>query len=93
VPFGVISETDGMIREIVEKPVHTFKVNAGVYFLNPCVLPLVPANSFYDLPDLFNTCVSAGMHTAAHSVTGYWIDIGQVADYERAQREYDEAFR
>ena len=93
VPFGVIDEIDGAINGIVEKPVHTFKVNAGVYFLAPKVLDLVPTDSYFDMPDLFNKCISSDFVTSRHLINGYWLDIGRVADYERAQIDYAEIFR
>jgi dTDP-glucose pyrophosphorylase len=93
VPFGVVREEEGAMVEIVEKPVHTFKVNAGVYILSPSVLGLIPKDSFFDMPDLVNNCVAKGLRTSSQRIEGYWIDIGQVSDYERAQREYREIFR
>lgn len=93
VPFGVIHEIDGSINEIIEKPIQTFKVNAGVYFLAPKVLKLIPANSYFDMPDLFNKCIHSKLPTSKHLINGYWLDIGRVADYERAQVDYAEIFR
>ena len=93
VPFGVIDEVDGVINAIVEKPVHTFKVNAGIYFLEPKVLDLVPSDTFFDMPELFNQCVSCGMSADRQLLNGYWLDIGQPMDYQRAQNEFSEIFQ
>jgi NDP-sugar pyrophosphorylase family protein len=93
VPFGVIHEIDGSIHEIIEKPIHTFKVNAGIYFLAPKALDLIPSNSYFDMPDLFNQCIHSKLSTSRHLINGYWLDIGRVADYERAQVDYEEFFR
>lgn len=93
VPFGVVREEEGAMVEIVEKPVHTFKVNAGVYVLSPSVLNLIPKDSFFDMPDLVNNCVAKGLRASSQRIEGYWIDIGHVSDYERAQREYGEIFK
>lgn len=93
VPFGVICEEKGSLVEVIEKPIHTFKVNAGVYVLSPKVLSLIPEDSFFDMPELVNKSIAAGLRTSSQRIEGYWIDIGQVSDYERAQREYAEMFR
>lgn len=90
VPYGVVEEGDGKVAEIVEKPVYNFKVNAGVYCLSPKVLHLVPGNNYLDMPELFNAAVAADLKGRIQRINGYWIDIGRVSDYERAQMEIGE---
>lgn len=90
VPYGVVEESDGNAASIVEKPVHSFKVNAGVYCLSPAVLRLVPENSYLDMPELFNAAVAADLKARIQRINGYWIDIGRVSDYERAKMEIGE---
>lgn len=90
VPYGVVEEADGHAASIVEKPVHNFKVNAGVYCLSPEVLGLVPENTYLDMPELFNAAVAAQFKAHIQRINGYWIDIGRVSDYERAKMEIGE---
>lgn len=90
VPYGVVEENDGNAVSIVEKPVHNFKVNAGVYCLSPRVLRFVPSNRYFDMPDLFNAIVAADLTARIQRINGYWIDIGRVSDYERAKSEIGE---
>jgi dTDP-glucose pyrophosphorylase len=90
VPYGVVQESQGDVTQIVEKPVHSFKVNAGVYCLSPGVLRFVPSDSFFDMPELFNAAMTHQLKARTQRITGYWIDIGRVADYERAQAEVRE---
>lgn len=92
VPFGVVTERDGSIADIVEKPIHNFVVNAGVYILSPPVVRLVPPNQFFDMPDLFRTCIAQGLDVLCHRTEGYWLDIGRVPDFERAKRDFGEVF-
>lgn len=93
VPFGVVRERDGLIEAIEEKPIQRFTVSSGMYVLSPAALELVPHHQFYDMPTLFETMVSRGMRTRCHRVDGYWLDIGRLPDYERANLEFDEVFR
>jgi dTDP-glucose pyrophosphorylase len=90
VPYGVVEERDGHVAQIVEKPVHSYKVNTGVYCLSPSVLRHVPPDSFLDMPELFNAALTNHLKARTQRVNGYWIDIGRVADYERAQAEIRE---
>lgn len=93
VPFGVVRERDGHIETIEEKPVQRFVVSAGMYVLSPRVLELVPRGEFYDMPSLFQGMVRNGMRTRCHHIDGYWLDIGRLPDYERANLEFSEVFR
>ncbi|RQP21622.1 nucleotidyltransferase family protein [Piscinibacter terrae] len=93
VPFGVVRESDGRIEAIEEKPMQRFVVNAGIYVLSPQSLQLVPRDCFFDMPSLFEALALRGMHARCHHINGYWMDIGRLSDYERANTEFNEVFR
>nr|WP_297351307.1 nucleotidyltransferase family protein [uncultured Caldimonas sp.] len=93
VPFGVVVENNGQITSIEEKPVQTHLVSAGMYVLSPEVLRLVPPSEFFDMPTLFTEMIARGMRARTHSVDGYWLDIGRISDYERANHDFGQVFR
>lgn len=93
VPFGVVQEMEGRITSVFEKPVHQFLVSAGMYVLSPSVLKLVPHDQFYDMPTFFEMITAKGLHARCHYVDGYWLDIGQPSDFERANHDFHELFR
>lgn len=93
VPFGVVRERDGAIEAIEEKPVQRFTVSAGIYVISPSALRLVPSDTFFDMPSLFDAAARAGLRTRAHAIDGYWLDIGRLGDYERANLEFGKVFR
>jgi dTDP-glucose pyrophosphorylase len=93
VPFGVVRERDGSIESVEEKPVQRFVVNAGMYVLAPRVIELVPRGQYFDMPSLFEILVQRGFRTRCHYIDGYWLDIGRVTDYERANNEFSENFK
>lgn len=92
IPYGVVQEADGTIRGIEEKPVHRSLVSAGIYVLDPAVLELIPADTYLDMPTLFGAIIERKMRTRCHRVSGYWMDVGRMADYEKANRDYPEIF-
>ena len=92
VPFGVVRTRDGGIESIEEKPVQRFVVSAGMYVLSPSVLKLVPRDQFFDMTSLFESVVRQGMRTRCHHIDGYWLDIGRLPDYERANIDFAEMF-
>ncbi len=93
VPFGVVQELDGRILGIFEKPVHQFMVSAGMYVLSSSALKLVPRDQFFDMPTLFELITEQGLYARAHHIDGYWLDIGQPSDFERANNDFHEVFR
>ena len=93
VPFGVVKENDGRISSIFEKPIHQFMVSAGIYVLSPSALKLVPHNQFFDMPSLFESIMERGLYARSHHIDGYWLDIGQPSDFERANHDINEVFK
>lgn len=92
VPYGVIEVKDQQIRSIEEKPIHKFFINAGIYVLSPIVLDEIPYNKFYDMPTLFNTLISKKQKVTSFPIHEYWLDIGRLNEYKKANDEYDEVF-
>jgi dTDP-glucose pyrophosphorylase len=92
VPFGVVRTVDGSIQSIEEKPVQRFTVSAGMYVLSPTVLDLVPVNEYFDMTSLFDAIVRSGLRTRCHHIDGYWLDIGRLPDYERANADFPTMF-
>lgn len=88
VPYGVVQLNGVQIAAIEEKPVHKFFVNAGIYVLSPEALEHLPGETFFDMPTLFEHLLKAGKTTAAYPLREYWLDIGRLAEFERAQREW-----
>lgn len=92
IPYGVI-ETDGVsLVSIKEKPIHKSFVNAGIYVLSPEVLDYIPKNEFYDMPELFQVLVKEEKKTTVFPIREYWLDIGRMDDFEKANMEYKERY-
>jgi dTDP-glucose pyrophosphorylase len=89
VPYGVVRLDGTKIRAIEEKPVQKFFVNAGIYVLSPDALNLIPAGGeYFDMPTLFERLAFMGSTTTAYPLREYWLDIGRIEEFERAQREW-----
>ncbi|MEZ2718667.1 nucleotidyltransferase family protein [Niallia circulans] len=92
VPYGVVETNAHRLLSIKEKPVYKSFVNSGIYVLNSEVLDYIPQNEFYDMPDLYRTLMSKKKEVAAFPLREYWLDIGQMNDYEQAKYDYSEDF-
>lgn len=93
VPFGVIEQVDGGVRAIREKPMQRFTINGGVYVLSPAAIALVPPDTYFDMPQLLQAMLGAGLSLRTHAAESYWVDIGRMADYEKANSEFAQVFR
>lgn len=88
VPYGVVWMDGTKIKAIEEKPLQRFFVNAGIYTLSSEVLEYIPKNTFFDMPTLFEHLISTNQATAAYPLREYWLDIGRLEEFDRAQREW-----
>lgn len=88
VPYGVVRTDGSVISAIEEKPVQKFYVNAGIYTLSPEALDCVPGEGYFDMPELFQRLMQSGRRTAAYPVREFWLDVGRVEEFERAQQEW-----
>jgi dTDP-glucose pyrophosphorylase len=93
VPYGVVNMEGNTILSIQEKPVHKFFVSAGIYMLNPDVIRYIPKNQFYDMPSLFEALIQQDQKAVSFPIREYWLDIGQMEEYERANKEYAGVFQ
>lgn len=88
VPYGVVSIENTRITAIDEKPVQRFFVNAGIYVLEPETLELIPTSRFYDMPELFAAMIERQWESAVFPIREYWLDVGRLEDFQRANGEY-----
>jgi dTDP-glucose pyrophosphorylase len=92
IPYGVVDVDEHQLVGIEEKPTHSYFVNAGIYLLNPDVLPYLTQTANSDMPDLFRQIIDKGHQTAAFPFFDYWLDIGQQGDFYQACQDYQEHF-
>ncbi|TAK18729.1 MAG: CBS domain-containing protein [Acidobacteria bacterium] len=86
-PYGVV-ESDGVfVTKLTEKPVVKFFVNAGIYLIEPAMCAFVPPGERFDMTDLIQRLLDEKRVVANFPIREYWLDIGQHADYERAQQD------
>lgn len=92
VPFGVIQTVGHHLLSIEEKPSKQYFVNAGIYVLEPEVISLIPQGKYYDMPELFQLLIDSNKETIVFPIREYWLDIGRLDDFEKANMEFMEVF-
>lgn len=93
IPYGTVQLSEHKIEKIVEKPKEVFHINAGIYVLSKEALAHIPDNTSFDMPSLFSKLNEADKVTNAYILKDYWLDIGRIEDYHKAQFIYEESIQ
>ena len=87
IPYAVLETSDGRIISFKEKPTYTYYSNGGIYLMKKTVLDYLPKNAFFNATDLMEKLILAGKKVVSYPLSGYWLDIGQHEDFEKAQKD------
>lgn len=87
VPFGVIETENQLITDMVEKPTYRYKINTGIYVLSPEIVSSVQVDQRIDMPTLLEQHRVSGKRIGTYTSYDYWLDIGQMKDYQKAQSD------
>lgn len=87
IPYGVIEQEGELITGIAEKPIVRRFVNAGIYLVSPGSARQVPPDRPYDMPELISAIIANGQRVVGFPVHEYWLDIGQLEDYQKAMAD------
>jgi dTDP-glucose pyrophosphorylase len=88
IPYGVVQGEGHFVQSLIEKPVQKFFVNAGIYVLDPQVIKSISPGTKIDMPTLLEQQIASGLNVAMFPVNDYWLDIGRMDDFKRAQIEF-----
>jgi dTDP-glucose pyrophosphorylase/predicted transcriptional regulator len=91
VPYGVVEIDKYNIKRIKEKPVHQFFVNAGIYVLDKSLIDKINGKCYLDMTDFLEKELNNG-GVNAFPIHEYWLDIGRIEEYEKANREFSTVF-
>ena len=90
--FGNIEFEGDYVTYIKEKPQIRMNVLAGIYIFRPEIFRLIPDNTFFGMDLLIDKMLNEKIPVAKYQIYEYWLDIGQVDDYEKAQEIYKTHF-
>ncbi len=93
ISFGVIETEGQLITNMVEKPTYRYKINTGIYILNPEIVASVQAEQIIDMPTLLEQHRQGARRIGTYTSYDYWLDIGQIKDYQKAQKDIEIYFK
>jgi len=91
--FGNIHTEGDFVTGIEEKPNIKTTILAGIYIFKPRILDLIPDNKMYNMDKLILDMLAKDLPISHYPILEYWLDIGQVDDYEKAQNIYKKHFQ
>lgn len=91
IDFGVVkTNANGQFKAFSEKPSYHFEVSMGINILSSAVLQHVESGRYMDMPDLIMKVHENGGKVCCYRENCFWLDIGRMDDYARAQKEFKE---
>lgn len=83
IPYGTIETVEnGLMQSLVEKPEFTFKINSGMYVLEPSMIDEIPADEFFHITHLIEKVKNRGGIIGVYPVSEKsWVDIGEWNQY------------
>lgn len=85
VPYGVFNLKGREIKGVTEKPTISYYANAGIYLIKKKCLDLIPKDVFFNATDFMDKLIANNYKVIRYPISGYWIDIGQHDELERAR--------
>ena len=92
VPYGVVQTNNDKFLKITEKPLYKFNVNAGIYVLDPKIIKRIQKGTYVNMTDLLNNYVVKNEKLSVFPIHEYWLDIGDIKEYETAHKDYFNKF-
>lgn len=83
IPYGVIeTKEDGVMVGLSEKPNIAYKINTGVYILQPELINEIPEDTFFHITHLMEKVIARGGKVGCFPVSeNSWTDIGDWREY------------
>lgn len=85
VPYAVLEMENENVVNLKEKPTYTYYSNGGIYLIKKDALSLLPVGQFFNATDLMEEMIRKGFKVTSYPLVGYWLDIGNHQDFQKAQ--------
>lgn len=90
--FGNILFDGDLVTKVEEKPdIITYAI-AGIYVMKPQIMDLIPEKEYFGMDTLIKKMLGLNLPITKYELDEYWLDIGQIQDYEKAQNIYQDYF-
>lgn len=91
--FGKVHLEGNRIIKVEEKPEIYTEIIAGIYFMRPAILELIPDDTYFGIDNLIELMLREDRAVTRYLIEEYWLDIGRVEDYSVAEEAYETHFK
>jgi dTDP-glucose pyrophosphorylase len=88
IPYGVLeTNNEGQLIDIIEKPEYYYKINSGLYILEPNIFKDIPDNRVYHITDLIKLLMEQKRRVGVFPVSKEsWTDMGNWNEFLKQAR-------
>jgi NDP-mannose synthase len=90
--FGNIFFDEDKVTGIQEKPDIIMYILAGIYVMKPEIFKFFPDDEYFGMDTLIKLMLEEHHLITKYDLKEYWLDIGRLNDYEKAQEIYSTHF-
>lgn len=90
--FGNIFFEGDLVTDIQEKPDIVMYILAGIYVMKPKIFELFPHDEYFGMDQLIKKMLKEQLSVTKYDLKEYWLDIGRLNDYEKAQKDFGNLF-
>ena len=87
IPYAVLKMEENNVVDLKEKPSYTYYSNGGIYLMKKEILKFIPDSVKYSATDLIEKLIQLNKNVRSFEHDGYWLDIGRIDDYNKANRD------
>ena len=86
-PYAILELDEERVISLQEKPRYTYFANAGIYLIRTDLLECIPKGKFFNATDMMEKVIGDGKKLINYVILEYWLDIGRINDYRKAQED------
>jgi NDP-sugar pyrophosphorylase family protein len=88
VPYAVMEiNKNDEVQSFKEKPRYTYYSNAGIYIFKKELMSLIPKGEKFDATHFMEKIIASEKKLVSYPIYTYWLDIGRMDDYYKAQED------
>src|SRR5262249_19643889 len=89
-PYGILDVEGDQLAGVTEKPRLDFTINSGIYVMSPYIPDMIGHGAVLDMPQLITNVKGHGQRVVAFPIREYWLDVGRLDDFQKAERDVAE---